>query len=48
LRYVEGRTDDADHLLKQALKIFPGYSYALGNLAQVRITQKQYGEAVTL
>jgi tetratricopeptide (TPR) repeat protein len=48
LRYMQGRTDDAEHILKQALEIFPGYPYALGNLAQVRITQKQYAEAVTL
>ncbi|MGA8433052.1 MAG: tetratricopeptide repeat protein [Candidatus Sulfotelmatobacter sp.] len=48
LRYVAGRTDDADNILKQALQIFPGYHYALGNLAKVRITQKWYDEAVTL
>ena len=40
LRFVAGRTDDADNILKQALQIFPGYHYALGNLAKVRITQK--------
>ncbi|HEY4903234.1 MAG TPA: tetratricopeptide repeat protein [Candidatus Sulfotelmatobacter sp.] len=48
LRFVAGRTDDADNILKQALQIFPGYHYALGNLAKVRITQKRYDEAVTL
>ncbi len=48
LRYVEGRTDDADKILKQALTIFPGYHYALGNLAKVRLAQKRYEEAVTL
>ena len=28
--------------------MFPGYHYALGNLAKVRIQQKRYGEAVAL
>src|SRR3984885_12061314 len=48
LRFVEGRTDDAENILKQALQLFPGYHYALGNLAKVRITQKRYDEAVVL
>lgn len=47
LRFVAGRTDDAERLLKQALMIFPGYHYALGNLAKVRIVQKRYDDAVT-
>jgi tetratricopeptide (TPR) repeat protein len=48
LRFVAGRTDDAEMILKQALVIFPGYHYARGNLAKVRIVQKRYDEAVTL
>jgi tetratricopeptide (TPR) repeat protein len=48
LRFVGGRTDDAENILKQALQLFPGYHYALGNLAKVRITQKRYDEAVAL
>jgi tetratricopeptide (TPR) repeat protein len=48
LRFVAGKTDEADNILKQALIIFPGYHYALGNLAKVRITQKRYDEAVAL
>jgi len=48
LRFIAGRTDDADTLLTQALAVFPGYHYALGNLAKVRIVQKRYDEAVTL
>jgi tetratricopeptide (TPR) repeat protein len=48
LRFVEGRTDDAENILTQALQLFPGYHYALGNLAKVRITQKRYDDAVTL
>jgi predicted Zn-dependent protease len=48
LRFVAGRTDDAENILKQALVLFPGYHYALGNLAKVRITQKRYDDAVVL
>jgi len=48
LRFVAGRTDEAENILQQALQIFPGYHYALGNLAKVRISQKRYAEAVTL
>jgi tetratricopeptide (TPR) repeat protein len=48
LRFIAGKTDEADNILKQALIIFPGYHYALGNLAKVRITQKRYDEALVL
>jgi len=48
LRFIAGRIDDAENILRQALNLFPGYHYALGNLAKVRITQKRYAEAVTL
>ena len=48
LRFVAGRTDDAENILQQALVLFPGYHYALSNLAKVRITQKRYEDAVTL
>lgn len=48
LRFVAGKTDEADNILKQALTLFPGYHYALGNLAKVRITQKRYDDAVAL
>jgi len=48
LRLIVGRTDEADNILRQALALFPGYHYALGNLAKVRIAQKKYDEAVTL
>lgn len=43
-----GKTADAENILQQALTIFPGYHYALGNLAKVRIEQKRYSEAVDL
>jgi tetratricopeptide (TPR) repeat protein len=48
LRFAAGRTDDAENIFKQALVLFPGYHYALGNLAKVRITQRRYDEAVAL
>ena len=43
-----GKIDEAERLLKQALAAFPGYHYALANLAKVRIQQKRYEEAVEL
>src|SRR5215831_8543503 len=43
-----GNLDKSEKALQQALAMFPGYHYALGNLAKVRIQQKRYGEAVTL
>ena len=43
-----GKTAEAENILQQALTIFPGYHYALGNLAKVRIVQKRYAEAVDL
>jgi tetratricopeptide (TPR) repeat protein len=43
-----GKTADAEHYLQQALTLFPGYHYALGNLAKVRIQQQRYAEAVQL
>jgi Flp pilus assembly protein TadD len=48
LRFVAGRTDDAENILQQALVLFPGYHYALGNLAKVRLVQSRYEDAVTL
>jgi tetratricopeptide (TPR) repeat protein len=38
----------AEKKVQQALMLFPGYHYALANLAKVRIEQKQYAEAVQL
>ena len=48
LRLASGNTDAAEKLFQRALTYFPNYPYALGNLAQVRITQKRYAEAVVL
>jgi tetratricopeptide (TPR) repeat protein len=43
-----GETGEAEKLLQEALSLFPGYHYALGNLAKVRIEQKEYEKAVRL
>jgi len=48
LKLAIGKTEEAETLLQQALMRFPGYHYALGNLAKVRIAQKRFGEAVDL
>jgi tetratricopeptide (TPR) repeat protein len=48
LNLTIGKSDQAENLLQQALEIFPGYHYALGNLAKVRIQQKRYAEAAAL
>jgi tetratricopeptide (TPR) repeat protein len=48
LKLMSGKIADADNTLQQALTIFPGYHYALGNLAKVRIEQKRYEDAVKI
>jgi tetratricopeptide (TPR) repeat protein len=48
LSLISGDLSKAESYASGALTIFPGYHYALGTLAQVRIAQKRYDEAVTL
>lgn len=48
LQLMSGKITDAELTLQQALALFPGYHYALGNLAKVRIEQKRYEDAVNL
>lgn len=48
LKLTVGKTEEAERLLVQALTMFPGYHYALGNLAKVRILEKRYDEAIQL
>lgn len=48
LNLAIGKIDESGKLSQQALTLFPGYHYALGNLAKVRIQQKHYNEAVEL
>ena len=47
-RLDAGKNDAAEKILEQALTCLPSNPDALGNLAQVRITQKRYAEAVSL
>lgn len=46
LKLGTGKTAEAEQLLKQALALFPGYHYALGNMGKARVQQKRYDEAV--
>lgn len=48
LQLSVGKVADAEKNLQHALALFPGYHYALGNLAKVRIVQKRYDEAIQL
>lgn len=48
LQLLSGHVQDAENLANQALQRFPGYHYALANLAKVRISQHRYSEAVEL
>jgi tetratricopeptide (TPR) repeat protein len=48
LRLASGNIDAAEKLFQQALTSVPTHPSALGNLAQVRITQKRYAEALVL
>ncbi len=48
LKLASGHLQEAESLSEKALAMFPGYHYALGNLAKVRIQQKRYREAVDL
>jgi len=48
LQLMSGKIAEANNTLQQALALFPGYHYALGNLAKVRIEQKRYEDAVNL
>ncbi len=48
LKLATGNLQEAESLAQKALTMFPGYHYARGNLAKVRIQQKRYSEAVEL
>ncbi len=45
---LAGRADTAEPLLQQALKTFPDYYLSLEELAEVRLAQQRYSEAVDL
>jgi tetratricopeptide (TPR) repeat protein len=46
LQLLSGKPEVAEPALADALKLFPGYHYALGNMVKVRTAQKRYDEAV--
>jgi tetratricopeptide (TPR) repeat protein len=48
LNFVSGDLSKAETYANAALTTFSNYHYALGTLAQVRIAQKRYDDAVTL
>ena len=48
LELMRGNVEAADQVLQQALGVFPGYHYALAQLAKVRTVQKKYAEAAEL
>jgi tetratricopeptide (TPR) repeat protein len=48
LELMSGKTTEAEDALQQALALFPGYHYALGNLAKARLEQGRYEDAVHL
>jgi tetratricopeptide (TPR) repeat protein len=48
LNVVAGDLAKAEIYANGALSLFPNYHYALGTLAQIRVAQKRYDEAVTL
>jgi tetratricopeptide (TPR) repeat protein len=47
-RLASGNIGAAEQLFQRALISFPGYPSALGDIAQIRIMQKRYEEAVVL
>jgi tetratricopeptide (TPR) repeat protein len=47
-RFACGNSDAAEKLFQRALTALPKYPAALGNLAQLRIAQKRYADAVEL
>jgi tetratricopeptide (TPR) repeat protein len=48
LLLLEGKVDDAQRALEEALRLFPGYHYAVGTLAKVKRAQGKFDEAVGL
>ena len=48
LQLLSGKPEVAELALADALKLFPGYHYALGNMVKVKLAQKRYEEAVAV
>ncbi|MDZ4851124.1 MAG: tetratricopeptide repeat protein [Pirellulaceae bacterium] len=47
LQLLNNKPDLAEKILDEALRLFPGYHYALGNRVKVRTAQKRFDDAVT-
>lgn len=47
LQLLNGKPEVAEAALVDALKLFPGYHYALGNMVKVRTAQKRFDDAVS-
>ena len=47
LQLLNGKADLAEKILDEAMRLFPGYHYALGNLVKVRTAQKRFQDAAT-
>ena len=48
LQLLNGKPEIAESALADALKLFPGYHYALGNMVKVKLAQKRFDEAVAV
>ena len=48
LYLLQGKLEEAERLVGEALQLFPGYHYALANQAMVRTAQHKHVEAVVL
>jgi tetratricopeptide (TPR) repeat protein len=48
VQWLAGRLDAADRAAQAALKLFPGYHYALRELAEIRTAQGRHEDAVKL
>ena len=48
LHLLDGNLKQAERYAQGALDLFPGYHYALGSLAQVRMAQNRFDEAAAL
>lgn len=48
LSLQQGKTADAEKILKEAMTLFPDYHYALAGMAQVKLAQKEYATAAQL
>lgn len=48
LHYIAGELKDAETFATGALGLFPDYHYALATLAQVRVAQNRYDDAIAL